>query len=113
MSWFIDGAKETGAQIRKEVRAAIKNGTLPTGSKVSVRKRDGSMMTAVDVNLTTANPELYYRPEGSGTSGFTDEGRKVARILGSFVAPHLEKVDGKMSFLHVSLDGRGFHPSNV
>ena len=54
MSWHENGAKETAAQIRRAVRADIKNGTLPTGSKVTARTDRASMMTAVKVNFDTA-----------------------------------------------------------
>lgn len=100
--WHAGGDKETAGQIRREVTAAIKSGTLPERSKVTARTCDA----AVDVNLVTEQPHKYFDRDARQ---LTEEGRDVASRLAQFVEPHMSKVDGTLSFLRVALDGQNFN----
>lgn len=102
----ISDASNIAKDIKRRLSAAIKQGDLPKGAKPYARKREASMMVAIEITVVTPTPERFHTGE-IDAYGFTGEGEALLRVIAEAIAPYGLWRDNDMCFMKVHVDGHG------
>lgn len=102
-------AKTLAADIRKAVRAATKTAGDPLhGLRISVRKDEASLMSAVDITVLDLPDAELIVPEDDREPGHgwaTDRAQAISNRLHEIAAPALDWADDRHSFCSITFDG--------